>query len=479
MAKSKSRTSWMCTECGATAAKWYGRCPDCGAWNSLEERSAAPDVSDGRARIDPQGAARGKPVAASAAAQEPRGDDGDPRARCGMGDVDRVLGGGLVAGSVVLLGGPPGIGKSTLLLQVAAGLAQRGTPVLYVSGEESVVQVGGRARRLGADVPGLSLLADTRVEVVLEAAEQACSPGASCLIVDSIQTLYAEQHEGLPGNVSQIRAVTAALLGFAKRRDVAVIVVGHVTKDGQLAGPRLLEHMVDVVLQFEGDDERALRLLRSTKNRFGSTAELGVFEMGADGLQPIVDPSRAFLAERPAGATGSCITATIEGSRPLLLEVQALLGECHGGSPRRTCVGLDAARVAMLLAVLDRHAQIPVTGYDVFANVAGGVRSSEPATDLAIALAVASSHLRRPLPVDLVAVGELGLTGEVRRVARLETRLAEAARLGFTRVVTPGRGSLGGASERRPAAPMPATGALEVIEVATIAEAVAAALGEP
>jgi DNA repair protein RadA/Sms len=363
-------------------------------------------------------------------------DDQTPRSPTGVGEVDRVLGGGLVAGSIVLVGGPPGIGKSTLLLHVSAGLSHQQRSVLYASGEESLAQIGGRAARIGADVERLLLLADTRIESILEAARELSLAGElAALIVDSVQTVYSAAHDGLPGNVSQIRAVAAQLISFAKSQNVPVVLVGHVTKDGQLAGPRLLEHMVDAVLSFEGDDDRATRLLRATKNRFGSTLELGVFEMTQDGLREISNPSEAFLSERPENAPGSCVTASLEGSRPLLLEVQALLAPSSGPNARRNCVGVDPARLAMLMAVLNQHGDLFVLDQDVFVNVAGGIRLFEPAADLAVLLAVASSHTRRPLPSDLVAIGEIGLTGEIRQAARLEQRLGEAARLGFRKAV--------------------------------------------
>ncbi|MBC8070611.1 MAG: DNA repair protein RadA, partial [Deltaproteobacteria bacterium] len=376
-------------------------------------------------------------------------------------EVDRVLGGGLVTGSVVLVGGPPGIGKSTLLLQVGAGIAAGHGTVLYASGEESIAQIGARAQRLGAAHKRLLLLAETRVEAILAAARELSLEGVlSAIVIDSIQTVYSDAADGLPGNVTQIRASAAQLVSFAKLHGTPVVLVGHVTKDGQLAGPRVLEHLVDAVLSFDGDDERALRLLRASKNRFGNTAELGVFEMTGTGLREIVNPSAAFLAERPSGAAGSCITASLEGARPLLLEVQALLAPAFG-SARRNCVGVDNARLAMLLAVLDRHGELAVLDQDVFVNVAGGMRLFEPAADLAIALAVASSHLRKPLAQGMVAIGEIGLTGEVRQAPRVELRLAEARRLGFERVL------VGGAAAAKLSHP-----GLDIVPVATIRAAI-------
>jgi len=424
----RSKTVWGCTECGGVTSGWFGRCPDCGAWNSIVEHaeSASPD------RVVLAAGETGGRVIPSTEAQQ-RADE-LTRLPSHILELDRVLGGGLVPGSVVLLGGPPGIGKSTLLLQACAGLARSGRSVLYASGEESVTQVAGRATRLSAADPSLLLMAETRVESILAAALEHTP---AVVVIDSVQTVYSDATEGLPGNLSQIRAVTAQLLGHAKTRNVPVVIVGHVTKDGQIAGPRLLEHMVDAVLSFEGDEERSTRLLRASKNRFGSTQELGVFEMTGAGLTEISNPSEAFLSERAEQAVGSCVTATLEGSRPLLLEVQALIGGESRGSPRRTSVGADHMRLSMLLAVLDRHAGLAVLESDVFVNVAGGMRVTEPAADLAMLLAIASSHRRKPLPPSTLAVGEIGLTGELRRVPRLEARVAEAHRLGFRRIIAP------------------------------------------
>ncbi|MCA9709824.1 MAG: DNA repair protein RadA [Myxococcales bacterium] len=457
--KPKTKSQWVCSACGAVSPKWFGQCPDCREWNTLHEQVSRP-AAEGRVVLSTR---RGEPVPVTRADEIDEG----PRRGCGIREVDRVLGGGLVPGSVVLVGGPPGIGKSTLLLQVGAALARGVGPVLYASGEESVAQIAGRATRLGAAHDRLLLLAETGVEAVLDAARRQ-APAPAALVVDSIQTIYSEAHEGLPGNVTQIRAVCAQLISYAKTEGVPVIVVGHVTKDGQLAGPKVLEHMVDAVLAFEGDEDRATRLLRATKNRFGSTAELGVFEMTSRGLRPIDNPSEALLAERPAAAPGSCVTASLEGSRPLLLEVQALLAQSGGGSPRRNCVGVDPSRLAMLMAVLDRHGDLFVLDQDVFVNVAGGMRLFEPASDLAVLLAVASSHMRRPVPPELVAVGEIGLTGELRQAARLELRLGEAARLGFRRALV---------ARRRGQRKVPVPEGLRLVEVANVREALEAALG--
>ena len=428
MAK-KPAQKWVCSACDGITSGWFGRCPSCGAWNSVEEVTAAPEKGD---RVVLSATPKGQAAKVVSAAKAAKISDQTPRIPTQLPEFDRVLGGGFVAGSLVLLGGAPGIGKSTLLLQACAGLANSGHRVLYVSAEESVSQIASRAARVAADLENLLLLAETRMEEILDAAHE---HKPDLLVVDSIQTVYAAEQDGLPGNVTQIRAVTAKLLTWAKTRNVPVVVVGHVTKDGQLAGPRLLEHMVDTVLSFEGDEERATRLLRASKNRFGSTQELGVFEMTGEGLRQIENPSEVFLANESAACVGACVTATLEGSRPLLLEVQALLGHTPGGSPRRTCVGADANRLAMLLAVLDRHAGLFVGDHDVFVNIAGGMKLNEPASDLAVALAVASSHLGRPLPHTTLAIGEIGLTGELRRVARLDERLAEARRLGFQQAI--------------------------------------------
>ncbi|MBL4689642.1 MAG: DNA repair protein RadA [Nannocystaceae bacterium] len=405
----------QCRECEAICQGWYGKCPSCHAWGTIEEVAATPDAKPGRITLSKSGSGAGGPTPLSLA------DQLAPVARveCGIHEVDRVLGGGLVGGSVILVGGPPGIGKSTLMLQVSARLARNVGTVLYASGEESIGQISSRARRLGTEPERLLVLADTHVEGIVRAAEK-IGDALACVVVDSIQTVYSVAHDGLPGNASQIRAVSAQLIGFAKSNNIPVILVGHVTKDGQLAGPKLLEHMVDVVLSFEGDEERATRLLRATKNRFGSTMELGVFEMTGTGLSEVSNPSEAFLAERPEGSPGSCVTASLEGTRPLLLEVQALLAKSCGGSPRRTCVGVDSTRLAMLMAVLDRHGEVFALDQDVFVNVAGGMRLFEPAADLAVLLAVASSHLRKPLARDCVVIGEVGLTGEIRQATRLE-----------------------------------------------------------
>jgi DNA repair protein RadA/Sms len=425
------RSVFACTQCGAQQPRWLGRCPECGSWSSLVEERAGPAPADAAS----EGLAV-TPVDASAAAK-PRAlaeIDGEslPRLATGVPELDRVLGGGLVPGSVVLLAGEPGVGKSTLALQLAAGLAP--APVLYVSGEESPEQIRLRADRLPSLPANLALLAETRVES-LAAPWRELAPAA--VIVDSVQTLRCERVESAPGSVAQVRECAALLAAAAKRAGSALILVGHVTREGTIAGPRVLEHLVDVVLYFDGDRGHAFRLLRAQKNRFGSTQEIGVFHMTGAGLEVVPNPSELFLAERRGDAPGSCVATLVEGSRPLLVEIQALVAPAGYGTARRTAIGIDDGRLALLLAVLDRRAGVDLVSRDVFANAAGGVRVSEPGADLAIALAVASSRLDRALPPDAAACGEVGLGGEIRRVPRLDLRVREARRLGFRRILVP------------------------------------------
>jgi DNA repair protein RadA/Sms len=429
----KPSTRFVCQSCGYTSSKWLGRCPECGEWNSLIEES----VREAR----PAGAVGG-------GADKPRSIaevsvDHAPRLRTGVGELDRVLGGGLVAGSLVLLGGDPGIGKSTLLLQALEGIARAGKRVLYVSGEESVQQTALRATRLGARAKELHVLAETQLERVLTEAE---SMRPAVLAVDSVQTMHAAALDSIPGSLGQVREAAGRLLTFAKTRGVPVVLVGHVTKDGALAGPKTLEHVVDCVLYFEGERTHNYRVLRTTKNRFGSTNEMGVFEMRAEGLGEVPNPSALFLAERPLGAPGSVVVASVEGSRPILVELQALVAHA-AGVPRRTALGIDPNRVSLLLAVIERRAGIDVLGQDVFVNVAGGVRLSEPASDLGLVAAVVSSVRGRPVDPHTLCFGEVGLAGEVRAVGGIELRLAEARKLGFKRCVLPevARAQLAGA----------------------------------
>jgi len=426
----KPRSVFACTECGAQAPRWLGRCPECGAWSSLVEEpigAAPPAPTAGRVAALGRG-----PLALREVALDRVG-----RLETGIGEFDRVLGGGLVPGSVVLLGGEPGVGKSTLALQLAAGLSARSASVLYVSGEESPEQIRLRFERLaGASDSGgdLFVAAETLVE---ELAEPWRRLAPALVLVDSIQTLRSARVESAAGSVAQVRECAAELAAAARASGAALILIGHVTKEGTLAGPRVLEHLVDVVLAFEGDRGHAHRVLRALKNRHGSTQEVGVFAMGEGGLAPVPNPSELFLAERRAGAPGSCVVPLLEGTRPLLLEVQALVAPAGYGTARRTAIGFDDARLALLLAVLARRGGLEVLGLDVYLNVTGGVRVGEPAADLAVVLALASSHLDLALPPDAAAIGEVGLGGEIRRVARLEPRIREAARLGFRRVLVP------------------------------------------
>lgn len=420
----KTRASFVCQACGAVTPKWLGRCPSCQAWESLVEEPTAPasNANSVSYKITPLGEA--------SQAQE-------PRAITGLSELDRVLGGGLVAGMVVLVGGEPGIGKSTLMLQLAASLETNGASILYVSAEESARQVGLRAGRLGASGQEVMLLPETS----LEAIQAAWREGAfSAVIVDSIQAVRAGELSGAPGSVGQVRFCASELANLAKETGTALFLVGHVTKEGSLAGPRVLEHLVDTVLYFESEPAMRLRLLRAVKNRFGATDEVGVFEMTEKGLAPVDNPSAVFLAHRPAEAPGSAVCAAVSGTRPLLVEVQALVSPSGLAMPRRQALGVDAGRLNMLCAVLGIHAGLDLSGHDVFVNVAGGIKLSEPAADLAVAVAVMSSLSNRPVPADVVCFGEVGLAGELRAVSRSSARLSEAARQGFSRALTaPGK----------------------------------------
>jgi DNA repair protein RadA/Sms len=436
----KESTQYVCQGCGAASPRWLGRCPGCGGWNTLVEEVTRKEGKGGsRQRLgrgDGAGEA-GKPVSVSAVPE-----DAAARIPTGIEELDRVLGGGAVLGSVVLVGGDPGVGKSTLLLQALAGIAARGPSTLYASGEESVAQVALRARRLGlVDGKGLGdklqLVGASDVADV-EHATKLTQPVA--IVVDSVQVLRSSDLESAPGSVSQLREVTARLVDLAKRERAALFLVGHVTKDGALAGPKVLEHLVDVVLAFEGERGHAFRTLRASKNRFGSATEVGVFEMSPSGLAEVRNPSEMFLAERPVHASGSVVapvTPQTGGARAVLVEVQALVGVSGGGSGRRVATGIDSSRLALILAVLERKAGLQLMGADVFANVAGGLSIDEPALDLPLAIAVASAARNRPCARGLVAFGEVGLAGEVRGVPRASTRIAEAASMGFKRAIVP------------------------------------------
>ncbi len=449
----QGRAVYVCQECGYESPKWLGRCPNCTAWNTLVEE---PVVSSPRSA-----AGRGRPISLPVAAT-PITEivlDGETRLGIGIDEVDRVLGGGLVPGSLVLIGGDPGIGKSTLALGIAHRLARART-VLYVSGEESVRQMKMRAARLGVESPRLLVLAETDLAQI---SAQIAEVRPDLVVVDSIQTVYRPDLPGAPGSVGQIRECTGDLLRLAKSEGgPAILIVGHVTKEGAIAGPRVLEHMVDTVLYFEGEHHHAYRVLRATKNRFGSTNEIGIFAMSARGLAEVADPSALFLSERPAGAPGSAVICAVEGTRPLLLEVQALVTRTPFGIPRRTAAGVDYNRMLLLLAVLEKRAGLHLASYDVYVSIAGGVAVSEPAADLGVALAVASSHRERPVDASTVAVGEVGLGGEVRAVSQVTRRLAEAAKLGFHRVLLP-RANLAGLEDGTPG--------VELAAVESVAEA--------
>ena len=421
----RSRTTYVCGSCGASAPQWQGQCPACGAWNTLELSASAVRATERRVGYAGE-AAGSRPIAEV-------GDDIELRAATGIGELDRVLGGGLVAGSVVLLGGDPGIGKSTLLLQAADALS-RERPVLYASGEESVRQVALRARRLGLESATLRLAAETAVEQIVAEATAAQS---RVLVIDSIQTMHTEQSESSPGSAVQVRESAARLVRHAKETGTAVLIIGHVTKEGQIAGPRILEHMVDTVLYFESEPGSRYRVVRAVKNRYGAANEIGVFAMAEQGLREVRNPSAIFLSRHETPVPGSVVTVAREGSRPLLVEVQALVDEAQGMSPRRVAVGFESSRLALLLAVLHRHGGIATGGQDVFVNVVGGVRIGETAADLPAVIAVQSSLLGRAVPTDLVCFGELGLTGEVRPVPFGEERLREAAKQGFRRALVP------------------------------------------
>jgi DNA repair protein RadA/Sms len=416
----KPKSVFVCTQCGATALKWMGMCPSCGEIGTLSKKAAD------RGNRAPGPAA--SPVALSRVpARETE------RLSSGLPELDRVLGGGLVVGQVTLIGGDPGIGKSTLLLQSVAALGAT-RKVVYVSGEESAEQVALRARRLGLDATGVGLLAEIQLERILAALEAARPEVA---VVDSIQTLWSEALESAPGSVAQVRECAAQLTRFAKRSGTALFIIGHVTKEGAIAGPRVLEHIVDTVLYFEGDPNSAFRLVRAIKNRFGAVNELGVFAMTDKGLRAVSNPSALFLQRHEKDVPGSCVLATLEGTRPLLVEIQALVDAAHAPNPRRLSVGLEQNRLAMLLAVLHRHAGIATMDQDVFVNAVGGVRIGEPAADLAVALAIVSSLTDRPIPGKVFAFGEIGLAGEVRPAPRGQERLKEAAKLGFEKAIVP------------------------------------------
>ena len=449
----KERTVYVCQACGARSPRWFGRCPECGEWNTCVEEL----LRERRPGREEHPRSEALPITQVPPSQL-------PRRATGIGELDRTLGGGIVQGSAVLVAGDPGIGKSTLLLQAAGSLAFSGEPVLYISGEESVQQVRLRAERIGALSDELWLLAETDVEAVLSQMEK-LSPVVA--VVDSIQTMFTPELEGAPGGVSQVRECASRLVRFAKLTGTAVFMVGHVTKEGAIAGPRLLEHMVDTVLSLEGDRHHAYRILRAVKNRFGSTNEVGLFEMRERGMVEVLNPSEIFLPERTEVPPGSAVACTMEGTRPILVEIQALVAPATFGYPQRSATGIDQRRLAMLLAVLEKRIGLRLGDQDVFCNVAGGVRIDEPAADLALALAVASSFRDRPVSPKTVAIGEVGLGGEVRPVGHVAQRLSEAQKLGFEKCLL-AKGNLKGLGR---------TGGMRIVGVERLDIAIAEAIG--
>jgi DNA repair protein RadA/Sms len=415
MVKKTSKTIFSCQSCGYQTPKWMGKCPDCGQWQSfVEEKTVKPTQGPRRMLFSSQT----KPVPINAIALDP-----EERLFTGIREFDRVLGGGLVSGTLVLIGGDPGIGKSTLMLQALHGIAEKGSKVLYVSGEESERQMRIRSQRLSAVSPDLMVVSENDMESILL---MAGSLQPQVMVIDSIQTMFCSDLTSAPGSVTQVRESTMQLMLMAKKTGTPVFLVGHVTKDGAIAGPRLLEHMVDTVLYFEGDRNHVFRILRAVKNRFGSTNEIGVFEMNERGLNEVANPSAVFLSERPENVPGSVVTASMEGTRPILVELQALASSTSFGNPRRTILGIDHNRVALLVAVMEKKLGMHLMGHDIFINVAGGVKIDEPAVDMAIVAAVASSFLDRPIQKGTIILGEIGLTGEVRAIGHVETRVAEA-----------------------------------------------------
>jgi DNA repair protein RadA/Sms len=425
--KKSAKTIYCCQTCGYQTPKWMGKCPDCGTWDSIvEERATAGAFRDGGRALTKQQTA---PVAIDSIEL-----DKENRLLTGIQEFDRVLGGGLVPGTLVLVGGDPGIGKSTLMLQALYGLANQGHKVLYISGEESNRQIRLRSQRLDTISSELLVVSEVEIESIL-AMIQSVQPRV--LVIDSIQTMYNAELTSAPGSVSQVRESTVRLMLMAKKSGIPTLLVGHVTKEGAIAGPKLLEHMVDTVLYFEGDRNHVFRILRAVKNRFGSTNEIGVFEMKDQGLDEVANPSAVFLSERPANASGSAVTASMEGTRPILVELQALASSTSFGTPRRTILGLDPNRVALLAAVMEKQLGMHLMGYDIFMNVAGGVKVIEPAVDMAIVSAIASSFLDKPISDGTVVIGEVGLTGEVRAIGQVDTRIGEAKKMGFKRCLVP------------------------------------------
>lgn len=425
----KQKTVFVCSECGNESPKWNGKCPGCGAWNTMYEEKAVVSVSKSSKSTGTAFAMQSEPP-------KPLKDisiSEEERIHTGLSELDRVLGGGIVPGSLVLIGGDPGIGKSTILLQICEYLG-KDKRILYISGEESQSQIKLRADRLGVTTQNLKLYTETNMALICECIYK---EKPDILIVDSVQTMYNPEITPAAGSVTQIRDTAATLMRIAKEQSIATFLVGHVTKEGSIAGPKILEHIVDSVLYFEGDPHRAYRIIRAIKNRFGSTNEIGVFEMSGDGLSEIKDPSSAMLSGRPLNEPGSCIICTMEGTRPVLAEVQALAAQSSFGNARRTSTGIDLTRVLIMLAVMDKRVGLHISGYDVYVNVVGGLKMVEPAIDMGVFLAIASSFRNKAIPSDVVAIGEIGLTGELRACSYLENRIAEAEKLGFSRVLIP------------------------------------------
>jgi DNA repair protein RadA/Sms len=425
--KKSAKIIYCCQACGYQTPKWMGKCPDCGTWDSIVEERATVGPFRNAARVTTSQQTAPVPIDTIELEKE-------NRLLTGIQEFDRVLGGGLVPGTLVLVGGDPGIGKSTLMLQALYGLANQGHKVLYISGEESNQQIRLRSQRLMTVSSELMVVAEVEIDTIL-AMIQTVQPRV--VVIDSIQTMYSAELTSAPGSVSQVRESTVRLMLMAKKTGIPIFLVGHVTKEGAIAGPKLLEHMVDTVMYFEGDRNHIFRILRAVKNRFGSTNEIGVFEMKDQGLDEVANPSAVFLAERPANAPGSAVTASMEGTRPILVELQALASSTSFGTPRRTILGLDSNRVALLAAVMEKQLGMHLMGYDIFMNVAGGVKVIEPAVDLAIVSAIASSFLDKPIADGTIVLGEVGLTGEVRAIGQVDTRVAEAGKMGFNRCMVP------------------------------------------
>jgi len=427
MTKKSTKSVFTCQACGYQAPKWMGKCPECGEWDTLVEETVRTSIQGRSMTIPGEEGAQPVPIDSVESTSE-------ERLFTGISEFDRVLGGGVVVGSMVLIGGDPGIGKSTLMLQALYGFAREKHKVLYVSGEESVLQLSIRSRRLGTDTNRLMVVSEIDLEAILT---MVADLKPTTLVVDSIQTMFNRDLTSAPGSVSQVREATLRLMLMAKKTGISVFIIGHVTKEGTIAGPRLLEHMVDTVLYFEGDRNHIYRILRAVKNRFGSTNEIGVFEMSEAGLDEIINPSAIFLTERSENTPGSIVTCAMEGTRPILVEMQALTSSTSFGTPRRTILGLDHNRVSLLVAVMEKKLGMHLLGHDIFMNVAGGVKVDEPAADLGIVAAVASSFLDRPIRADTVVLGEVGLTGEIRGVSQIDTRVAESKKMGFTRCILP------------------------------------------